>query len=408
MLASSPSQSRELLLFVENRLAVDDNVLLTSTNRQESTVTDGYWEIIPRVIVRELNDDLAYDFRYQPSYQHFFTESNINGVDHNARGSLDWSVSPADAVGVSGTLFSNRRLRLVDSEGGVGSAALPLEPSDGQRLRRGTARTYYRRSLSRLWSVRLDYAYDDIHFSRRNFTDSSAQTASVGLDHQYDARTILGMTVTNRFRRSKVNQLRTDGGVFREIRTLSRTIDVALRIQRQLLKSLSISVQAGPSLIDTEQEVQIAGPGFPTQRSYSNNTSVFAAVSLAREWQNGGVLRAGYSRYESGGGGQVSSSIVDGVTLDFQYPIDRRWDVRVEADWNQREEVANVSVVGDQKNMRWGVALTVGHQLDSRLKLIGRVRYRNQRIAVQGQEDPETDITSAFLAIQYNFEKIVF
>ena len=96
------------------------------------------------------------------------------------------------------------------------------------------------------------------------------------------------------------------------------------------------------------------------------------------------------------------------MTLDARFPIDRRWDVRFDADWNQREEIANVSVVGDQKTSRWGLALTVGMRIDSHVKLIGRVRYREQSIAIRGQEDPETNITSAFLAVQYNFDKIVF
>jgi len=404
MLAAASTEARELEFFVENRLGWDNNVFRRAENSAARTKADGFWELAPRVELHDSQDELAYDFRYQPSYQQFFKESGVSGFDHNARGRLDWRATPVDSLGLNSTFGSNRSLR--EDADGVDPDS-PLQGNDRLRIKRTRSSAYYQHSFNQTFSARLDYAFDDLDYSQRDFSDSRAHTVSGGLNYSLNPLTSVGTTVTARFRNSKVNQFNPFIGALQEVRSETNTVDISFSLSRQLTKTLDVSVQAGPSISETQQDVQ--PPAFPSQaRSNSSDVNVFAAVSARKRWRNG-HLRLAYSRFESGGGGNVTSSIVDDVSIDAAFRPDRRWDLRVLASWNQRENIASgvSSFRGDTKTTVYRVTGTVGRRISSNLKLIGRMQYRTQKEKRLGS-DPRTEIFSGWLALQYNFDPIVF
>ena len=65
MLTPAFTNAREIELSVENRIGGDSNVFRRNSAKNE----DGFYEIAPRVTLRERRRELNYDLRYVPVYQ---------------------------------------------------------------------------------------------------------------------------------------------------------------------------------------------------------------------------------------------------------------------------------------------------------------------------------------------------
>ncbi len=407
MLASTSTDAAELSLFVENRLGGTDNATQRSQVSAGGRRSDGFWELAPRLTLREnQTKELLYDFRYQPSLEKFFENSELDGWDHNARGNLDWRATPTQTVGLNGFYTNTRQVgeEFLD----VGPVPdPPLEPGIRQRLSRGRANAYYAKSLTQALSGRLDYRFDDLDFSRRDVSDSRAHSGSAGLSLALDELTSVGMTGSLRYRDSKINQTSSAGQVLAEIRSTSRTVDVSFSLQRQLTKTIDVAVQAGPSWIDTEQDVEPTNPFLTPTTSRSNDLSWFAAISGHKAFRKGD-LRLAYTRFETGGGNTVNSQIVDDVSVEAFYRFDRDWDLRLVGGWNRREQIANDLIgANDDRFTRYQILGVVTRAITPRIDVQARLNYRIQ-IQKRPGEDPRTETLIGWIALRYTFDPIVF
>ena len=140
MLTASSTEARELELFLETRLGGDSNVFRRAEDPADQNLDPkaaGTWEISPRLTLRDEQDELEYDFRYQPTYERFFAvedggnDDDISGFDHLAAGDFVWRVSPITSIGGNGRFSRQRRLR----EGFQDLSVLPdppLEQTDNE------------------------------------------------------------------------------------------------------------------------------------------------------------------------------------------------------------------------------------------------------------------------------------
>ena len=406
MLAAASTQARQLELSVENRLGGTDNVFQVAKESPATPKEDGFWELAPRLVVRDDQDELSYDFRYQPSFEKYFKTSNVDGWDQNARGLFDWRVTPRDSVRLSGSFVSSRRVRAEFVDGGAASNPI-FDASDRQRVKRGQSRAFYSHHFTPLLSGRLDYSLDDLDYSGRTLSDTRSHTGTVGLNYALNPLTTIGTALSMRFRDSRINQTLSPSPFVPpvETRNTTRTVDLSFSLQRQLTKSINLSVQAGPSFINTEQDRQL--PTVPTEKSHTNNNSVFAVVSANKTWRKG-QLGMAYSRFESGGGNSINSSIVDDVSVAANYRFNRQWAVSVDGSWNQRKDLASDLTLGqNQKLTQYRVIGTVTRNLFPRVNLLARISYRLQR-QDRFPNDAETETLTGWLALQYNFDPIVF
>ncbi|MCP4905552.1 MAG: hypothetical protein GY910_11280 [bacterium] len=408
MLSAASTAARQLEFFVENRLVGSDNVSGQAQNSARNPRADGFWEIAPRVTVRETLDERSYDIRYQPSFEKYFAVDQLSGWDHNAVARADWALTPTDRLGVDGSFASNRRLREEFLDLGIDPDPA-LEPTDRQRIRRSRAALYYSRSFNQRLSARLDYRFDDLDYNRRDVSDSRSQTASLGMEYSPNQRTAVGVTGSLRHRNSRVNQTLSNGVVFREVRNSSRTVDVSFSLRREIAKTLDVSIQAGPSIIETQQDVAalVVLVPRPPPKSHSNDLSFFAAASIRKTFRDA-EMTLSYSRFESGGGGSVTSSISDSVTGSAIYRVDRWWVLRAFASWSRRKQFADdVSVGGDEEITHYRVVGSLTRKFTPRLALTGRVQYRVQSQKAPG-DDPVTETLSGWIALRFSFDPIVF
>ncbi len=406
MLSAASTEARELQFLVENRIGGDDNIFLVAQDSDRSKTDDGYWSLVPGVILSETDKkELSYDFRYRPSYEKYFTTSDVDGFDHRASGRLDWQATPADFVGIQGDFARTRRLRQgLNADAFDPDAA--LEGSDRLKIQRSRASFFYQRQLTPRFSGRVDYGFDDLDYSRRAITDSRAHTIAGGVNYAVDPLTSVGATVTGRLRNSKFTR-EALFGIEDEIRSTSRTVDLSLSLRRQLTPTFDVSVQAGPSFIRTKQDRQVGALG---TESGSRDVSVFAAAAANKRWKRV-ILSVVYTRFESGGAGVAASTIVDDVTATVVYRPDPSWRLALTGGWNLRDEIADdVEVGGDTKFERWRISGTVSKRLSYNLNLIGRVQYRSQDRQSRNVNvsDLTTESLSGWVGVQYRFDPIVF
>ena len=424
MLASASAESRELEFFVENRIGGDSNVFREPTkildpgpSRRQNKTEDGFWEVSPRVTLRHKNDDLNYNFRYQPTYQHFFDTSGINGVDHNARAIFDWRINYADSLGFNGDFSDTRRIRSLINDLSTDPDPTP-EPSDGERVKRGRGTVYYRRVLTPLLSTRVDYSIDEIDYSKRTISDSRAHSGSARLDYSLDSLTSVGVSVSARFRKSKLNQETLPFGNVsipvmpaREVVSDTETYDISFSINRALSRTMDISFQIGPTWVVSEQKTSttFAPNGFPIPGEFTNDDtlSFFAAARLNKRWKSAD-FGFNYSRFESGTGGTAASSIVDQIGVNMRYRIGHTWTFSAYSSWNRREDVTDDLTVGtDNKTTRWLAIGTIQRKLTGNLTLLGRMQYSNQEQDNTSRRT-ESEIYSGFISIRYTFDPLVF
>jgi hypothetical protein len=390
MLVAASTEAREVELSIENRMGADSNVFRTSSNR----TGDGFYAISPRLVLRERNSKLNYNFSYIPTYETYFETSGIDGFDHRGRANISWRPTAADSLGLNGS-YTNRRS--LDNDDGSGSS---LQASDRERVQRSDVSFSYSHALNEALSVQTGAAFTDLEFSRDTSTDSRSYSGQLGTQYVLNPITVVGMNVT--FRR------REDRGDGSQFRTETDIWNVGASIRRALTPTLSISAQAGPSFFRSEQRSPL--PGVPT--TTSDSTSYFASLVVEKSWQRSD-LDASYTRSESAGSGNSSSSIVDNVSLNFEHKLNRRLTFRILGSWIQSKEISEVSGTSRRKTTQYRVRTSLTQRITRQLSVIGHFLYLNQdqnRTQTTGGSGSESigDVYVGFLSLRYTFDPVLF
>jgi len=420
MLQAASTEAREVEFFIENRLGMDSNIFRRAEGASPSPAKSGFYELSPRISVRDEQDALTYDVRYQPTYEHFFATdgqadgADVSGLDHSARGDFRWQPSQRTTVSGDGSFYRNRRLRQNFRDvGPVPDAA--IDSSDNERIQRGRGSVNFSHSMSPRFSAQTSYSYDNMDFNRREFSDSESHTASIGMNYAVSPKTTFGLTGSARFRESRAS---VGDVLLTEFRSRTRTIDLSFTVSHQFSERVELSISVGPSFINTEDE-QSNIPTNPNPDTsdlvqYSADQSIFAVVSGVYRWKNGNA-KVGYTRSEAGGGGGTSAaSIVDDISVNLYHRLDRDWTVRLGGGWNNRSSVSSNAFFGlDTRVERVYVRGSIERRLTPRVALIASARWSNQtadqfRFLPRFDRTTESAITSGYLSLRYTFEPRIF
>lgn len=395
MLAAASANATEVAVSLENRIGGDQNILRTSND----TKADGFWEIVPKVIVRERNRELRYDFQYTPIYETFFETDGIDGWDHIESGRFDWDITPRDTLGLTQEFAETRRIRQESAEA-FEATSLVVEETDRQRIRRAAVGLYYTHFFTPRLSGRVDVDFSDIDFNSPFDIDTRAYGGSLSGQYAWSEQITLGLYGSGRYRESL--------GVGLQPSSTSAIGNVALSVSADLLDGLEFFVQAGPSVVRSKadnqtgttvseytfgtdgqslfaraidvvapnvpialdacnfqgQDILIScpfvafDPNFPP--TFSNPTglvtvlpplgssgksdtdiSYFAEVTLTKSWELT-KLYLTYTRSESASSGVATSSILDVLSARVTYAPSPGWWFSFIANWTQREYVQAV------------------------------------------------------------------
>jgi hypothetical protein len=388
MLAATPVTAREVLFSLENRIGGDRNISRTV----DDTVDDGYYEVVPKFRFREAARELTYDFQYSPIYKTFFETSGIDGWDHLESAELNWNFTPRDTIGFNQRFRETRQVR-EDIDQTFGSVTPVSEESDRQRIRRSSVGVYYLHHFNPQLSGRVNLDFSDIDFNTLNNTDTRAYGGSLSGNYAYHERLSFGVHGSARYRESL--------GVGLQSSSTSISGSVALSVAAELDDGLDISLQIGPSVVQTKAddrpgvttpEFQFASDGrsvfaraidFPggtcsfqqqdlvlacpfvafdtnflptttnpdglitlappanSQGESTTEPSYFAEATLTKKWQQH-KLYLTYTRSESASSGSATSSILDVVEGRLTYEPGPGWFLSFQAEWSHREYVGDV------------------------------------------------------------------
>lgn len=426
MLASASAEARELMFGLENRVGGDSNIFRRPTGSSAADEEpDGFYEVVPSVVLRERAKDLRYNFRYAPAYQAFFSQdSEINGVDHFQSGSVDWSISPKDQIGFSQRYSRNRNVRQLFStiEGGsVGtpSVEVPVDETDRERITRVSASLFASRQWTPVFFQRIGFDYDDVEFNTARNLDSRSYGVNNSFNYVPAERWTVGLSMVGRVRETEgllEGEEDNDGSLasLANDRVFPREnayiANIAGTLAFKVTPSIDLSVQVGPTLIWSK----------PVFEDTTLDESVFATAELKKSWRKG-YARLNYSRTESGSTGD-GSVIIDSVRLAVTRTLLNHLTVSGVANYALRESTSsNRDAFGLRRGVRiesYSVVGSLRYRITRRVFVTGDVRYREVR---QGDLSPRivgggaqqtrtvvTRITSGFVGLEYTFEPWVF
>ncbi|MCA9503951.1 MAG: hypothetical protein KC616_12770 [Myxococcales bacterium] len=401
--AATNASARELELSVDGRVGGDSNIL----RRAEDEIEDGFFELSPKVRVRESSDALNYDLFYRPTYQTFFDTSGVDGFDHRAEGEVAWSIDPKQMLGVSASYLNARRLRF-DSD--VASGPNIFEVSDRERLQRTAVDAYYQHQLTERLLGRASVAFDDYDYRRNLNFDSRGFTGQLYGQYAVDSRLSLGLTGTAR-RRITAPVTGTGGDVVtRSTTRIASTTDVfslGASVNWQVTPTFRASVQAGPSLIISRQRPDSRQFAAGTRFTRESDVTVFAQASATKEWDRAN-LDVSYVRSESRGAGTSSSSISDLVNVAYGRALTHRWYLRLNGSWDQREQILKILGGSRLKVTQYRTQGTLSYRLTRQWQVIGQYAFvRQERDQFFGTSDT-IHAHTGFLSLRYTFDPIPF
>lgn len=418
MLAAASTEAREMNFLVDSNLGWDSNVFQRSSQMR----SDGYWEFSPRVIVRDSREELKYDFRYRPTFQAFFNEDNIDidDWDHNARADIDWRATPADTLTLGGSITRTRAVRQFQDDPAPITPPDPEEfllgESDRELILRSLAQLGYRRSFGADLSGRLDFNFEDIDYLSDQSIDTRSYSVSAGATRVFSPRTQAGLSATGRIRQGRgIDFLPFPAiGQFSS-RTL--TGDFSFYVLQAIAPSLSLSVRAGPSVTQTEQDappLRDLDPSTPARERTSSQQSVsfVADVSLEKQWRNS-TGKIGYTRFESGTGGSSSASIVDQVTVSLNHRPARRVTINLVGSWNQREVISELESSAQRGFQRYSGTAAASYEITRKVSILGRFSYsrsdnQTRTGSPQNTETAKTEIMRGSIIFRYSFDPVRF
>lgn len=388
MLCAASADAGEAVLSLESRIGGDSNIF----RQPQGKVDDGFFELVPRLRVREQREELNYNFEYVPVYETYFETSGIDGWDQGANGRVEWRATPRDTLGVVGRFSNARRVRQDFIRADI-TADPVVDESDRERIRRGSTSVFYSHAFTPRLSGRVSLDFEDIDFNAPNNVDTRAYGGTLSGSYALTDRTSVGLSGSGRYRENL--------GVGVQTSSTSRVGSIAASLSHELLTGLSFSVQIGPSFIRTEEDdrtglalnryealaisgtqgvgraielnaprticmnngqdrffgcpflvfdgqpppttsdvIFLAPPADGRGRSESS-TSFFAEIEVRKEWQWATAI-LGYTRAESANSGDASSSIVDTAIARVILKLGQEWHASLRGEWSRRDVVSDV------------------------------------------------------------------
>ena len=329
-------------------------------------------------------------------YETFLKTSGIDGWNHAVSGELEWRATPRDTLGLTGRFSQSRRVRqdftnVIDDSAAVAPEPL-VDENDRELIRRSRTDLFYERQFTPTVGGRVGFIFEDIDFNRDVNVDTRAYGGTLGGSYDLTSQTRFGVSGSGLYRENL--------GVGLQTSSTSIIGSVAASVRHEFVEGLTISLQAGPSIIETEEEdrrgfttpeftfrvrggtleargidpasaaprdrclldgqarldacpfvvvagaippntlVSLAPP--PNGRGLSEtNTSFFAEARIIKEWRRA-TGQVSYTRSESASAGVATSQIVDAVVAHMAIRPGGGWYFALRGEWSQRSVVADV------------------------------------------------------------------
>jgi hypothetical protein len=262
-LAPVDARADEVVLGLENAIQADSNLFKTST----ALVADANYELSPSILLRRREDEkLTYRLFYRPSYDWYFDNTEVNGIDHFFRAIADYAPSRVGRAWLRANLTDYRSVRAADA------------PTDGipdviggapGRVSRFFLDTGYDHQITRLNRVETRFELQSYQFDTPNNIDSLGIGGDVSLRRQAFPLVDVGIGLFSSWRqyREQLTQPGSDNVV----------VNPNLLLTFEPFETLVPDVSVGPAWIRTQQ----SGGGDATVARYRAATFQGQTVGAA-------------------------------------------------------------------------------------------------------------------------------
>jgi hypothetical protein len=249
--------------WTDNVYGTSDDATIVDVGRTvgQDPVDDWSVRISPWGKVSDLDGNVTWSLRYQPSYEYYLHESDIRDFDHDASAEISWRVGERTTLTASEAFREYRSLvRFNENAGSLTDPAVLRGRRDeltGTQTRLGV-----RHSLSPLDELWLNLAYNTRDYETA--TDLDSLVLGTGWRRSLDKRTVIGL------QGSWIQQ------------TYSRTVgddavtnyyNVSAVLDHQFSRTLRFEASLGPTLIDSDTELVNFAPRY--------GVATFASTTVA-------------------------------------------------------------------------------------------------------------------------------
>jgi len=275
LLLPAQARAQQLDYGVRSGVAWSSNVFGTAEDTQlngveEDPIDDYSLRLSPFAAVSDPDGDVTWSLRYQPTYEHYLHETDLDGFDQNAGGSVGWRF--ADRW----TLRVNENFALYQSpvrfNESTGNAANPvILRVENSEIRSNQASAVLEYGLTRRDSLALITNYNFTTYSEGNGNDRNTPSAALFYQHILSERTSAGarfswiqQSITRQSGQDDTTQFYNLAG------TLGHAFSPTFRLE----------ASAGPTFIDTTPADEFAPSvfGFRVQTDTTGQASLPLAI----------------------------------------------------------------------------------------------------------------------------------
>ncbi len=371
---ADPVRAGDLIVGAETDMRFDDNVFGSSSNE----VSDGYWTIAPTFELTERWKTVEGRLNLWPTYELYFDEEALRGINYDANGSLEWKPTERTTVGFSDIFRRNRTVSAFNDAGAVTGRR--------ERFNRNTAEFSVAHRTSPRGTLYLNGSHALWEFDTTRRVDQQSGAAALRYDWLVNERARLGGSV--QFSRQKLEPeasrsnhtdyfnasftgsyvpaesflFRASVGptLVRQPGASSRFPSAVFRGNVQRFNGAGVplvgivgtcpqlpggEVFDGPGCVFVPWSLDPAflrlGTAIPVVSSVPtperNSWTYFADVELSKEWENARLTGA-YRRDQGSSSALGFTSISDSVSLSASWRPLQRLSLYVTTAWEDRDQ----------------------------------------------------------------------
>lgn len=384
-LAAPDVRADEIVLGLDNTIQGESNLFKTSVDE----VPDGNYEVSPNILLRRRGGDVFnYDVYYEPSFDVYFKNQQVNGFDQFFRARGEYLPVEVGRAWLAASLTDYRSVRAADAP----TDGIPDVTGGGQgRVKRLFLDGGYDHEITRLTRVETEVGLERYRFDTSNNVDSIGFGGGAALRHRFLPFADAGLSMFASYRE------------YQEQLTKPASQNVVLNpnfvMGIEPIETLLVELSVGPAFVHTKQPgggdasvpryrggtvdgttfgavfdaACIGASGLPELGACSlivapaleglldeNVTVGFqpgqtpaavdeqlvtafaqATVTKTEDW---GYVEAEYFRREDAAAGNGSTTIRDSVTGRVVVHPGFRFDVQMRVNFNRRRATSDVNV----------------------------------------------------------------
>jgi hypothetical protein len=239
----------------------DTNVLV-----DVDKVDDWSLRLSPWGQVADPDGDVTWSLRYMPSYEYYLHESDLRDFDHDANANVSWRVGDRTYLFASEAYQQYRSLVRFNQE-----TTQPTDPAVFRSRRDKLVSNVFSAGIRHHVTPRdlflMNGTYNFRDYDNEASTDRWTTVLGTRYQHSLTERTTIGLTgswIRQTFERDFGNEVVTN------------YYNLSGLLEHQFSRTLSLSISAGPTLIDPDQDVENFSPRFGVRQFGASTIAIDA------------------------------------------------------------------------------------------------------------------------------------